>query len=171
MVPDMIAQPAASVLFVAAAALTPLAATAQTTEPTLEGKFEAARAGLVAEPERGLREGEWLEKAAAVRDGQDSRLVAASIWLQAEAYARLGARVEARREIRSALGIVQGLRPRIALEGDILRTRGDIASDEGNVSSALNDYQMAHLSKYRGRQRASPRFVEHRCLVSARIRL
>lgn len=144
MVPDMIAQPAASVLFVAAAALTPLAATAQTTEPTLEGKFEAARAGLVAEPERGLREGEWLEKAAAVRDGQDSRLVAASIWLQAEAYARLGARVEARREIRSALGIVQGLRPRIALEGDILRTRGDIASDEGNVSSALNDYQMAY---------------------------
>ncbi|MEH3041746.1 MAG: ATP-binding protein [Sphingomonas paucimobilis] len=70
--------------------------------------------------------------------------MAASIWLQAEAYARLGARADARREIRSALTIVQRLQPRISLEGDILRTRGDVASDEGNVSSALYDYQMSY---------------------------
>ena len=132
------------ILFVAAAASMSPSANAQAIAPTLESRFETARAGLVAEPERGLRDGEWLEKAAAVRDGPDSRLVAASLWLQAEAYARLGARADARREIRSALAIVQRLRPRIALEGDILRTRGDIASDEGNVSSALNDYQMAY---------------------------
>lgn len=142
----MISRPAASIAIVAAAvALTPLPSAGQTAgAQTLEAKFEAARAGLAAEPAQGLHEGELLEQAAAARDGRNSRLVAASIWLQAEAYARLGARSDARREIRSALAIVQRQRPRISLEGDILRTRGDVASDEGNVGSALHDYQMSY---------------------------
>ncbi len=146
----MISRLAALILLAAAIALGPVpsaaqgAGPAQAADPALEEKFEAARAGLVADPTRGLREGELLERAAAVRDGSHSRLVAASIWLQAEAYARLGQKAEARREIGTALAIVQRLKPPIALEGDILRTRGDVASDEGNVSSALNDYQMSY---------------------------
>ncbi|PZT93535.1 ATP-binding protein [Sphingomonas hankookensis] len=140
----MTARRAAPVLFFAAASLAPMPAMAQANQPILEARFEAARSGLVAQPERGLQEGESLEKAAGERDGADSPLVAASIWLQAEAYARLGRRADARREIRSALSLVQRRRPRLPLEGDILRTRGDVASDEGNVSSALNDYQMSY---------------------------
>jgi signal transduction histidine kinase len=117
---------------------------AQAADAPLEQRYDAVRAGLVAEPQQGLRQSVQLEHAATLRDGADSRLVAASVWLQAEAYTRLGDVAKARREIARALRIVQVMRPRIALEGDILRTRGDIASDEGAVASALADYQAAY---------------------------
>lgn len=135
---------ATSVLIAAAVALMPLPAVAQAAGGSLEQRYDAVRAGLVAEPEQGLRESAALERAAILRDGPNSRLAAASIWLQAEAYARLDEIAKARTEIRRALAIVQVMRPRIALEGDILRTRGDIASDEGTVAAALADYQAAY---------------------------
>jgi len=116
----------------------------QVANAALEQRYDAVRAGLVAEPEAGLRQSIQLERAATLRDGARSRLAAASIWLQAEAYARLGNIAKARDEIGRALTIVQAMRPRIALEGDILRTRGDLASDESAVASALADYQAAY---------------------------
>ncbi|WP_294320641.1 ATP-binding protein [uncultured Sphingomonas sp.] len=116
----------------------------QRANATLEQRYDAVRAGLVAEPEEGLRQSVQLERAATSRDGARSRIAAASIWLQAEAYSRLGNIEKARAEINRALKIVQTMRPRIALEGDILRTRGDLASDESAVASALADYQAAY---------------------------
>ena len=135
---------AAFVLFAAAMALPSQPAVAQRTNGVLEQRYDMVRAGLVAEPEEGLRQSAELERAAILRDGANSRLAAASIWLQAEAYARLDEFAKARTEIRRALAIVQKMQPRIALEGDILRTRGDIASDEGAVAAALADYQAAY---------------------------
>ena len=134
----------ASILSIAVAALMSLPASGQAANGLLEQRYDAVRAGLVAEPGQGLRRSVELERAATLRDGASSRLAAASIWLQAEAYARLGDVPKARAEIRRALTIVQAMRPRIALEGDILRTRGDIGSDEGAVASALADYQAAY---------------------------
>ncbi len=116
----------------------------QSANAALEQRYDTVRAGLVAEPEEGLRQSIELERAATARDGARSRLAAASIWLQAEAYARLGDIAKARNEIARALTIVQAMRPRIALEGDILRTRGDLASDESAVASALADYQASY---------------------------
>ncbi len=110
----------------------------------LERQYDAARARIVAEPQRVLQDSESLERTAAVRDGAGSPLVAASIWLQAEAYARLGDVANARREIAAGLRIAQRLRPRLSVEGDLLRTRGDLASDDGNVGAALADYQAAY---------------------------
>lgn len=119
-------------------------ATAQGTDQVLEQRYDAVRSRLVAEPERGLRESEALEREAVAREGSGSRLAAASIWLQAEAYSRMGDAANARREIALALNIVEKIRPRVALEGDILRTRGDVASDGGGVALALADYQAAY---------------------------
>lgn len=133
---------AAFILF--AAATTLLSPPVMAQAGALEQRYDSVRAGLVAEPEKGLRQSAELERAAILRDGKNSRLAAASIWLQAEAYARLDEFTKARFEIRRALAIVQAMRPRIALEGDILRTRGDIASDEGAVAAALTDYQAAY---------------------------
>lgn len=133
---------AAFILF--AAATTLLSPPVMAQAGALEQRYDSVRAGLVAEPEEGLRQSAELERAAILRDGKNSRLAAASIWLQAEAYARLDEFAKARFEIRRALAIVQAMRPRIALEGDILRTRGDIASDEGAVAAALTDYQAAY---------------------------
>lgn len=140
----MTARRAAPILFFAAAALVPMPVLAQAANGPLEQRYDAVRAGLVAAPEQGLAQSVALEREATLRDGANSRLAAASIWLQAESYARLGNANKARYEIRRALTIVQAMRPRIALEGDILRTRGDIASDEGAVASALADYQAAY---------------------------
>lgn len=140
----MIMLRAAALLLAAVMTLLPLRVMAQGAQGVLEQRYDAVRAGLVAEPEQGLRQSAELERAAIARDGANSRLVAASIWLQAEAYARLDEFRKARTEIQRALTIVQAMRPRIALEGDILRTRGDIASDEGAVAAALTDYQAAY---------------------------
>jgi len=144
MMGTMILRRATSLLIAAAAVLTPMSAVAQASSASLKQQYDSVRAGLVAEPERGLRQSVALERAAIARDGPNSRLATASIWLQAEAYARLGDVAKARAEIGRALTIVQAMRPRIALEGDILRTRGDLASDDGSVALALADYQAAY---------------------------
>lgn len=117
---------------------------AQDGDGLLERRYDTVRSRLAAEPERGLHESEALEREAIARDGRQSRLAAASIWLQAEAYSRMGDATNARREIAHALAIASRIKPRIALEGDILRTRGDVASDSGGVALALADYQAAY---------------------------
>lgn len=119
-------------------------ASAQRGVDPLDRRFEAIRAGLVAEPQIGLREGQELERAAMRRDGAASRLVAASIWLQAEAYIRLDQNAAAKRAVDRSLAILAKLNPSVAIEGDALRTRGDLSADEGEVAAALGDYQSAY---------------------------
>jgi signal transduction histidine kinase len=127
------------------ACLMPPKATAQAPRPDpLDTRFETIRTALVADPQQGLRASEMLERVAARRDGAQSRLVAASRWLQAEAYVRLGDTANARREINSAMAVLQRMHERLRLEGDVLRTRGDMAADAADVAAALADYQSAY---------------------------
>ncbi len=122
----------------------PAAAQGQGARDPLDQRFDAVRALLVADPARGLREGMALERDAALRKGRVSRLVAASKWLQAEAYVRLDDTSNAQRKVAEALTILQKVRPRTSIEGDVLRTRGDMAADRADVSRALSDYQGAY---------------------------
>ncbi|MBD8679098.1 ATP-binding protein [Sphingomonas sp. CFBP 13720] len=122
----------------------PAAAGGQGARDPLDRRFDSVRALLVADPARGLREGMALEHDAALRKGRTSRLVAASKWLQAEAYVRLDDTANAQRKVAEALAILQKVRPRTSIEGDVLRTRGDMAADRADVSRALSDYQGAY---------------------------
>lgn len=122
----------------------PLPAEAQVGGDPLEHRFESIRASLVADPRAGLQAGRQLERDAAQRDGDASRLVAISMWLQAEAHVRLDDVVAARREIDQSLAILTRLRPRVVAEADALRTRGDLSADAGDVAAALTDYQAAY---------------------------
>ncbi|MGN7160616.1 ATP-binding protein [Sphingomonas sp. SAFR-052] len=110
----------------------------------LDVRFEAVRTLLLTDPQRVLRDGGALEDAAKRRDGDRSTLVAASKWLQAEAYVRLGDPKSAAAEVEQALALLHRLPGRYAIEGDVLRTRGDIAADADNVAGALADYQTAY---------------------------
>ncbi len=121
-----------------------LPARAQPGVDPLDRRFDAIRAALVAEPRAGLRAGQELERVALQRDGASSRLVAAGIWLQAEAYIRLDQEAAAKRSVDRSLAILARLNPRVAIEGDALRTRGDLSADEGQVAAALGDYQSAY---------------------------
>ena len=125
---------------VAAAGAVP--ATGQATP--FDTRFEAVRSLLLTDPQRVLRDGGALEDAAKRRDGDRSTMVVASKWLQAEAYVRLGDPRSAAREVEEALAILHRLTGKYAIEGDVLRTRGDIAADADNVAGALADYQSAY---------------------------
>lgn len=111
---------------------------------TLDTRFEAVRTALLADPAAGLRDSIALEREAARRDGPASRMVAASKWLQAEAHVRLGDEARAARPLAEAIAILRTLRPRTSIEGDALRTRGDLAADAAQVAGALADYQAAY---------------------------
>lgn len=132
--------PLLALSLVAAASAVP--ATGQTTP--LDARFEAVRALLLTDPQRVLRDGGALEDAAKRRDGDRSTLVAASKWLQAEAYVRLGDPKSAAAEVEGALALLHRLPGKYSIEGDVLRTRGDIAADADNVAGALADYQTAY---------------------------
>lgn len=110
----------------------------------LDARFEAVRTALLADPAAGLRDSIALEREAARREGPASRMVAASKWLQAEAHVRLGDEARAARPLAEAIAILRTLRPRTSIEGDALRTRGDLAADAAQVAGALADYQAAY---------------------------
>ncbi|KQM30518.1 ATP-binding protein [Sphingomonas sp. Leaf10] len=110
----------------------------------LDVRFEAVRTLLLTDPQRVLRDGGALEAAATRRDGDRSTMVAASKWLQAEAYVRLGDTGSAAAEVEEALTLLHRLSGKYSIEGDVLRTRGDIAADADNVAGALSDYQTAY---------------------------
>lgn len=112
--------------------------------PSIEGRFETVRAALLTDPERVVREGIELERAARRRDGGNSVMVASSQWLQAEAFVRMGNPKAARRAVDDALTILATLPEKFPVEGDALRTRGDIAADADDVAGALTDYQAAY---------------------------
>ncbi|MBV7255383.1 EAL domain-containing protein [Pacificimonas sp. WHA3] len=67
-----------------------------------------------------------------------------SLWLQAEALARMNRNADASPVIEQALTRIEAFRPGSKLHGDILQTRASIASGNEQINQALEDLHQAH---------------------------
>lgn len=74
----------------------------------------------------------------------NNEMLAESLWLQGEGLLRLRDADAASQKIEQALRLLSGgTRPSL-LRGDLLLSRGGVATAKANVAEALSDYQMAH---------------------------
>ncbi|MBX9796220.1 ATP-binding protein [Sphingomonas sp.] len=71
-------------------------------------------------------------------------LIAESEWLQGEALLRLNAPGDAAPKIDDAIRLLDRTGFRGKLYGDLLLSRGGVATSNANVAQALSDYQTAH---------------------------
>lgn len=69
---------------------------------------------------------------------------AEALWLQGEGLLRLSDADAASERIERALTLLSGAQSRSLLRGELLLTRGGVATAKANVSEALADYQNAH---------------------------
>lgn len=118
-------------------------ASAQPAVRSLDRRFDELRTTLADDPTAGLRGSQALENDARAQLGPQAELVAASQWLQAEAYIRLDDMALARQRIASALAILSKVTSKSPVVGDLLRSRGYIATEAGDFAQALSDYQYA----------------------------
>ena len=70
--------------------------------------------------------------------------LAEALWLQGEAYLRLGKKEDAAARIERAFQLATRMNDQTKLRGEILLSRGWLATKNANVAEALRDYQDAH---------------------------
>ena len=73
-----------------------------------------------------------------------AHLLAETMWLQGEAYLRLDNKDLASEQLEKGFDLVSRFNDWSKLRGDILLSRGWLATQKANVAEALNDYQTAH---------------------------
>jgi len=95
-------------------------------------------------PEGALNLAQQAEALLAGNGPVDAAAQAELLWLQGEALVRLGNAMAASAKIEAALRLLKTLQKPTALRGDLLLSRGWIATTKANVAQALADYQTAH---------------------------
>lgn len=112
---------------------------------TFDKAVADAKAAMMGDPQQALAKSNiaaGLAKALpASRDAQIAAATAA--WLRAESLIMVNRAVEAKTTVATALATIARVDPNSKLEGDLMRSRGGISAIQGNVMSALEDYQRA----------------------------
>lgn len=106
----------------------------------------AAKDAMRADPARARSLAEQVERhARAMPPSKATGLtIAEAEWLQGEALLRLNAPEQAAPKINDAIGLLDRTRVRGKLYGDLLLSRGGVATSKANVAQTLSDYQIAH---------------------------
>ena len=71
-------------------------------------------------------------------------VLAEALWLQGEAFLRLGRQEDAASRVERAFALTTAINDRTLLRGEILLSRGWLATQKADVAEALSDYQLAH---------------------------
>ncbi|MFA5988743.1 MAG: ATP-binding protein [Sphingomonas sp.] len=108
--------------------------------------IESAKAKMLIDPHQTIDDAEEIEQIALSEKNIRNRklIVATALWLQGEAYIRLGDLQQSKIFVDSAYEIVSSLRIESKLTADILLSRGSLFAIDPNVSAALSDYQKAY---------------------------
>ena len=119
------------------------------------------KASMQVDPRAAIATGKQAEALAVEeRDLHKRQLMRATAnWLIGEAYLRIDEIDQAEPLIRSSLSVASKLAPMSLIQADLFLSLGGIATERGDVASALSDYQQAHqiyrrLGETRGQTKA-----------------
>lgn len=122
------------------------AAAASDVAPSMRAAMLTARAKdqMRADPEGALALAQQAEGLLTRSAEMDAEAVAETLWLQGEALLRLNRADLAGPKIERALQMLSTIPRSTRLRGDLLLSRGGVATAKANVAQALADYQTAH---------------------------
>ena len=106
----------------------------------------SAKASMLTDPRQSIATAHSAEKLAGTIPDARRRMMMESTarWLIGEAHLRIDEIDRATPLIRRALADVAKFDPGSKLHGDLLLSMGGISTEQGDVASALSDYQQAH---------------------------
>ncbi|WP_343527199.1 ATP-binding protein [Sphingomonas sp.] len=107
---------------------------------------EAAKADMLRDPARALREADAARAQASALPDDDRRALALATadWLRGESLVRQGQGEQAYPMIDGALQAARRLAPQSDLLGNLLLSKGGLDQDHGHIAAALTGYQLAH---------------------------
>lgn len=129
-----------------AAGAGPVAAAPGKIAPSMQATMLIARAKdqMRADPEGALKLAQRAENLLTRRAETAIEVVAETLWLQGEALLRLNRADMAGPKVERALQMLSTIPRSTRLRGDLLLSRGGVATAKANVAQALADYQTAH---------------------------
>lgn len=107
-------------------------------------QIQNLRDKLVSDPQTVLTQSVALEKEVRRVGSGQHEVLATILWLQADANVRLRRNGAARERIEAGINELNSIAPKSTIFGDLLRTRGDINCDEGDLAAGVADYQAAY---------------------------